>query len=260
MEEILTGVREVALDTETTGFDPAEGHRLAEIGAIEMIDGKITGRAFHVYVNPGRDMPQGAFKVHGLSEMFLAAMPPFKAVIRPFLDFLGESRLVIHNAAFDLKFINAELAEHGRNPLANEAVDTLVMTRKRFPGAPATLDALCRKFGIDSKSVRSVHGALVDATLLARVYQHLGHADKAFALGMQRQAGFGFTTAVDQGGRRSNGQDDPDAGPVAVTVRPPRPHLGAPHPDEVAAFAAFAAKLKAPVWTKYAPVQDAPAA
>ena len=166
-------MREIVLDTETTGLEPAEGHRIVEIGAVELFNHMPTGRTFHHYINPLRPMPKEAFEVHGLGDDFLRDKPVFKAVGQAFLDFIEDSRLVIHNAAFDMKFLNAELGWAGLPVLAAErALDTLLIARKRFPGSPASLDALCRRFGVDNSS-REKHGALLDSEILAEVYLEL---------------------------------------------------------------------------------------
>lgn len=167
-------MREIVLDTETTGFEPAEGHRIVEIGAIELFNHLPTGRTFHQYVNPERAMPSEAFEVHGLGDDFLRDKPRFAEIAAAFLEFVGtDSRLVIHNAAFDMKFLNAELAWVSLQPIAmDRAVDTVALARRKFPGAPASLDALCRRFGIDN-SARERHGALLDSELLAEVYLEL---------------------------------------------------------------------------------------
>ncbi|MGC9418318.1 MAG: DNA polymerase III subunit epsilon [Rhodovulum sp.] len=166
-------MREIVLDTETTGFEPAEGHRIVEIGAVELWNHLPTGQTFHEYINPERPMPQEAFAVHGLGDDFLRDKPVFKFVGQKFLDFVGDAKLVIHNAAFDMKFLNAELGWLGLPQLPwEQAVDTLAMARQRFPGSPATLDALCRRFGVDN-SVREKHGALLDSEILAEVYLEL---------------------------------------------------------------------------------------
>ncbi|MBL9060186.1 MAG: DNA polymerase III subunit epsilon [Mangrovicoccus sp.] len=166
-------MREIVLDTETTGFEPSEGHRLVEIGCVELVNHVPTGRVWHHYINPQRDMPPEAFEVHGLSAQFLADKPLFRAVAGDFLAFIGEAGLVIHNAAFDMKFLNAELGWAGLPQLPPQrAIDTLAIARKRFPGAPASLDALCRRFGIDN-SRREKHGALLDSEILAEVYLEL---------------------------------------------------------------------------------------
>ena len=166
-------MREIVLDTETTGIEPADGHRLVEIGCVELLNHVPTGRVWHQYINPQRDMPPEAFEVHGLSAQFLSDKPVFRTVAAEFLAFLGEAKLVIHNAAFDMKFLNAELGWAGLPQLApHRAVDTLAIARKRFPGSPASLDALCRRFGIDNSS-RTLHGALLDSEILAEVYLEL---------------------------------------------------------------------------------------
>lgn len=165
--------REIALDTETTGIDPDEGHRIVEIGCVEMVNRVKTGHVFHVYLNPERDVPEESVRVHGLTADFLADKPKFAEQAFQFLAFLGDSPLVIHNAAFDMRFLNAELSR-AKLPLIDDerAVDTVLIARKMFPGAPASLDALCRRFGVDL-SARTKHGALLDADLLADVYLEL---------------------------------------------------------------------------------------
>ncbi|MCV6825617.1 MULTISPECIES: DNA polymerase III subunit epsilon [Halocynthiibacter] len=176
-------MRELVMDTETTGFKPEEGDRLVEIGAVELWNHVPTGKTYHQYINPMRDMPEDAFKVHGLSEEFLSDKPVFKDVAQDFLDFIGNDRLVIHNAAFDMKFLNAELGWLNRPPLPmSQALDTLAIARKKFPGSPASLDALCRRFGIDNSN-RVLHGALLDSEILAEVYLELiGGRQPDFAL------------------------------------------------------------------------------
>ncbi|MFN3294326.1 MAG: DNA polymerase III subunit epsilon, partial [Gemmobacter sp.] len=162
-------MREIVLDTETTGLEPAEGHRIVEIGAVELYNHMPTGRVYHQYINPQRDMPPEAFAVHGLSEEFLRGHPVFAAIGQAFLDFVGDARLVIHNAAFDIKFLNFELGRIGLAPFEWDRVtDTLALARQRFPGSPASLDALCRRFGVDN-SAREKHGALLDSEILADV-------------------------------------------------------------------------------------------
>jgi len=165
--------REIALDTETTGFKPHEGHRLVEIGCVEMINRVSTGNNFHVYINPERDMPDGAFNVHGLSERFLSNKPKFAEIADDFLKFIGNSKLIIHNADFDMNFLNAELLWIRKReiPLA-QAFCTLKYARKKFPGSPASLDALCKRFDVDNSN-RTLHGALLDAELLADMYLEL---------------------------------------------------------------------------------------
>jgi DNA polymerase-3 subunit epsilon len=181
-------MREIALDTETTGLDPVSGHRVVEIGCVEMVNHIRTGNHFHVYLNPERDMPQEAERIHGLSNGFLKDKPLFAHIAEAFLEFLQEDPLVIHNAAFDMKFINAELERVGKKPLPmNRAIDTVLMARQKFPGQPASLDALCRRFTIDT-SARVKHGALLDAELLAEVYLELrGGRQERLGLEAQKQ-------------------------------------------------------------------------
>jgi DNA polymerase-3 subunit epsilon len=176
-------MREIVLDTETTGFDPADGHRIVEIGCVELMDHFPTGNSYHCYLNPKRDMPAEAEKVHGLSAAFLADKPLFSAVAAEFLDFLGDAPLVIHNAAFDLRFLNAEFTRiNGVLIPAGRAIDTIEMAKAKFPGARYSLDELCKRFAIDLTE-RSKHGALLDAELLAQVYlELLGGRQKRFIL------------------------------------------------------------------------------
>ncbi len=166
-------MRELVLDTETTGFDPSQGDRIVEIGAVELMNKMPTGRTYHQYINPERSMPQEAFEVHGLGDDFLRDKPVFKAIAQEFRDFIGDDKMVIHNASFDMKFMNAELGWVGL-PIfpADQAFDTLLIARKKFPGSPASLDALCRRFGIDNSN-RTLHGALLDSEILAEVYLEL---------------------------------------------------------------------------------------
>lgn len=166
-------MRHIVIDTETTGFDPALGHRMVEIGCVELVNHVPSGRVFHHYLNPQRSMPEGAQKVHGLTDAFLKDKPLFAEVADDFLAFIAADDLVIHNASFDMSFINAELKLTGFDPLPMErAFDTLALARKKFPGAPASLDALCKRFNI-SNAARNFHGALLDARLLADVYLEL---------------------------------------------------------------------------------------
>ena len=221
-------MREIVIDTETTGLDPNDGHRIVEIACIELMHHVPTGRKFHRYVNPGRDMPADALAVHGITPEFLANQPPFDAIADELTAFIAGDRLVIHNAEFDLAFINAELAWLGLPALACPFVDTLAVARRRYPGAPASLDALCRRYAIDL-SVREKHGADIDCGLLAAVYVEL--------LG-GRQPGLDFAA--------------PGAGGIAIAlpqdrpVRPPRPH--APSIEELAAHQAMLAAIKMPLW------------
>ncbi|MCY4591434.1 MAG: DNA polymerase III subunit epsilon [Alphaproteobacteria bacterium] len=166
-------MRMIVLDTETTGLEISLGHRIVEIGAVELVNLVPTGREYHCYFNPGQEIEAGAYETHGLTNEFLADHPTFAERVDEFLAFIGDDHLVIHNAAFDLAFLNMELTDAGRPPLdAGRAVDTLQLARARFPGAPASLDALCRRFAIDTAE-REKHGARVDSRLLAEVYLHL---------------------------------------------------------------------------------------
>ncbi len=220
-------MREIVLDTETTGFEPSEGHRIVEIGAVELMNHMPTGRSYHQYINPERAMPAEAFEVHGLGDDFLRDKPVFRAVARAFLEFIDTAPLVIHNAAFDIKFLNAELGWLNLPQIApSRAIDTLLIARQKFPGSPASLDALCRRFGIDN-SAREKHGALLDSEILAEVYLELIGG---------RQPDFGLTTVA---ARTS-------AGPAPADWRPrPRPAALPPRltEEEAAAHAAFVTAL-----------------
>ena len=236
-------IREVVLDTETTGFDPEQGDRLVEIGALELINHVPTGQTFHQYINPERDMPEGAYRVHGLSSVFLADKPLFQEVADAFLAFIGESALVIHNAAFDMKFLNAELSRIDRPALPmDRAIDTVSIARRRFPGAPASLDALCRRFGIDNAH-RTLHGALLDSELLAEVYLELMGG---------RQPGLGLVkTGISHVAGDSSTLAATDvAGPSAAArpKREPRPHRESD--EERAAHRAFLERIKGPIWLR----------
>jgi DNA polymerase-3 subunit epsilon len=217
-------MREIVLDTETTGLDPNEGHRIVEIACIELVHHVPTGLKFHRYVNPERDMPEEALAVHGITADFLANQAPFAAIADELMAFIGPDRLVIHNAEFDLAFLNAELARLQRDPIACPFIDTLGLARVRFPGAPASLDALCRRFDIDL-SERVEHGAQVDCGLLAAVYLEL--------LG-GRQPGLDFSMPSD------------DVAMAERVMRPPRPH--APSAEEVIAHQAMLRVLTEPIW------------
>ncbi len=166
-------MREIILDTETTGLDPDGGDRIVEIAALEIVNGVLTENKFHYYINPERDMPDSAFKVHGISEVFLNDKPTFNYVADLFLNFIGEDPIVAHNADFDIRFINSELERVGRSPIGDDRViDTLALARRKHPGASNSLDALCARYGID-RSRRSKHGALIDSEILAEVYSEL---------------------------------------------------------------------------------------
>ncbi|SIS51030.1 DNA polymerase-3 subunit epsilon [Roseivivax lentus] len=220
-------MREIVLDTETTGFDPESGDRIVEIGAVELWNHVATGRTYHQYINPERGMPQEAFAVHGLGDDFLRDKPVFAKIVDDFLAFVGDAKMVIHNAAFDMKFLNAELRWVKRPALPwDQAIDTLEIARRRFPGSPASLDALCRRFNIDNSS-RTLHGALLDSEILAEVYLELIGG---------KQPDFGLSTA--QSGARSAGTETDWRPKRRDTPLPPRIT-----DSEKAAHAAFVEKL-----------------
>lgn len=230
-------MREIVLDTETTGFEPSEGHRIVEIGAVELFNHLPTGRTYHQYINPERMMPKEAFDVHGLGDDFLRDKPVFAAIGQAFLDFVGDAKLVIHNAAFDMKFLNFELTRMGLPTLPwPRAIDTLTIARQKFPGSPASLDALCRRFGVDN-SMREKHGALLDSEILAEVYLEL-------IGGRQPDLVLAPTTT-----QAADNRDNADAG-----WRPrPRPAPLAPRltEAEAAAHAAFVTKMgDAAIWKR----------
>ncbi|AXI44616.1 DNA polymerase III subunit epsilon [Sulfitobacter sp. SK012] len=227
-------MREIVLDTETTGFDPNSGDRIVEIGAVELMGHMATGKTFHEYINPERGMPDEAFQVHGLGDDFLRDRPKFAAVGQAFLDFIGESKLVIHNASFDIKFLNAELKWMGL-PLIpwEQAIDTLAMARKKFPGSPSSLDALCRRFNIDNAS-RTLHGALLDSEILAEVYLELIGG---------KQPDFGLSTKPQQKAGETSTQWTPRSRPMPLPERITE--------TENAAHAEFVSKLGGDVlWLK----------
>ncbi len=219
-------MREVVLDTETTGLDPRSGHRIVEIGCVELINHIATGKHFHKYLNPERDIPEQASAIHGLTEEFLSDKPLFADIAEEFEAFIGDSTLVIHNAEFDLGFINAEREKISQPPIApDRAIDTVSLARRKFPGAQANLDALCRRFKIDN-SDRTVHGALKDAQLLAEVYLELiGGRQQDLGLSAEERK---IVEAAEK------------------NRRPPRPH--APTDAEQLAHAQFIEKLESPIW------------
>lgn len=221
-------MREIVLDTETTGLDPAEGHRIVEVACLELVNHLPTGRTYQCYVNPGREMPAEALAVHGLSAAFLADKPGFAEIVEELFAFIGDAPLIAHNAEFDIKFLNAELALLGRPAIPFErAIDTLLLARRKFPSAPASLDSLCKRFEIDT-SARGFHGALVDCDLLSKVYLELiGGRQATLELAAEL-----VEHAVALGEAR--------------TPRPPRPHE--PSPEELAAHRAMLERLKKPVW------------
>ncbi len=226
--------REIVLDTETTGLDPYSGHRIVEIGCIELHNHIPTGDSFHVYINPERDMPEAAFNVHGLSNEFLLQHPVMKGVVDDFIAYIEDSPLIIHNAKFDMKFLNAELEWHDRQPLPMErSVDTLAMARKMFPGSPASLDALCKRFEIDNTG-RHKHGALIDSELLASVYLELIGG---------RQKSFSFDPSAAKKAASDIAADQPNNGRPR---REPRPFKLSQ--EDINAHDELVAKLKDPLW------------
>lgn len=203
-------MREIVLDTETTGFEPMDGDRIVEIGAVELWNHVPTGKTYHQYINPERKMPKSAFEVHGLGDEFLADKPVFKTIAQTFIDFVGDSRMVIHNASFDMKFLNAELKWIDRPLLPmSQALDTLAIARKKFPGSPASLDALCRRFGINNEA-RVLHGALLDSEILAEVYLELIGG---------RQPDFGLSATSASQGANSSEEWRPRPRPTALPNR-----------------------------------------
>jgi len=229
-------MREIVLDTETTGMDPAKGDRLVEIGCVELMNHVPTGRVLHMYLNPERDVPADATAIHGLTAEFLAKHPTFAEVVDQFVNFIGDDMLVIHNAEFDIKFLNAELRTLGFPLIQMRRVtDTVMMARRKFPGSPANLDALCRRFNIDL-SARTLHGALLDSELLAEVYLEL--------LG-GRQHGMAFDAAP-----AKTALPEPLLhGATPAGYREPRPHHALP--EELLAHQSMIEKLgdKA-IWKK----------
>jgi len=229
-------MREIIFDTETTGFDPRKGDRMVEIGCIEMINKVATGRTFHAYFNPERAMPVDAERIHGLSDAFLADKPLFAHSMADLLEFLGDDPLVAHNAAFDFNFLNAEIGLCGGVAVCtSRMIDTVAIAKKRHPGAKLSLDALCSRYGID-RSHRTLHGALLDAELLAQVYVELSGG---------RQ--IGLELAAD-----TTAQGEMECEHLIVTrpagrpVRPPRPHMASA--AELAAHAAFLDSIDNALW------------
>ena len=231
-------MREIVFDTETTGLNPAGGDRMVEIGCIEIYNRVETGRSFHAYFNPEREMPFEAQEIHGLTNLFLSDKPRFLERVDELLDFLEDSPLVAHNAGFDFGFLNHELERCGRSGVSmSRMVDTLTLARSRHPGAKHSLDALCVRFGID-RSQRIKHGALLDAQLLAQVYVELT-GGRQIRLGLVADAA---SVSVSKA-----------AGPVTVREpRAPRPHSAAL--EELERHRAFIAQLINPLWARFAPV------
>ncbi len=221
-------MREIVMDTETTGLDPETGDRIVEIGAVELLNHLPTGRVLQLYINPERDMPIEAERVHGLSAAFLRDKPKFAEVAREFIDFIEGATLVIHNAAFDIGFLNAEFARIGAPAITmDRVVDTLQMARRRFPGSPASLDALCKRLGVDN-SAREKHGALLDSEILAEVYLELmGGRQPDLVL-------------APSGSEAGSGAAGGHAGAPRPAARPFRPRITE---AEAEAHAAFVAEL-----------------
>ena len=222
-------MREVVLDTETTGLNPEDGHRVVEIGCIELLNHIPTGNSRQWYLNPERDMPADAEAIHGLSSTFLARQPLFSDIAELLLAFLSDAMLVIHNAAFDIKFLNSELQRCRLPPLSlSRVIDTVTIARRRFPGAQVSLDSLCRRFSIDN-SRRTVHGALLDSQLLAEVYLELTGGREPQLPIIPPKAAMVATTVV-----------------APRSYRPARPHTASP--EELEAHAALVALLTKPLW------------
>ena len=227
-------MREIVMDTETTGLEPDQGDRIVEIGGVELINHLPTGRTYHQYINPERSMPKEAFDVHGLGDEFLRDKPVFAQIADEFLDFVGDAVLVIHNASFDMGFINMELGRLGKSPLPpTQALDTLDIARRKFPGAQASLDALCKRFGVDNSN-RTLHGALLDSEILAEVYLEM--------LGGRQQG-----MMLESKSRAAVGEDG------AAWVPPPRPRPLPPRltDEELAAHNAFIDEMgETALWRK----------
>lgn len=230
------GMREIVFDTETTGTNPAGGDRMVEIGCVELVNRVETGRTFHAYFNPERSMPSEAEAVHGLSSIFLSDKPLFGDRAGELIDFIGDSPLIAHNAAFDFGFLNAELERCSRDPVClSRMICTLMMARSKHPGAKHSLDALCTRFGVD-RSQRVKHGALLDAQLLAQVYVELTGG---------RQIGLGLLSEPVAAAAQTISVSVPARRPV----RPARPH--APSLEERERHAQFVAAMKDPLWLRY---------
>jgi DNA polymerase-3 subunit epsilon len=231
-------MREIVFDTETTGLNPAGGDRMVEIGCVEIFNRVETGKHFHAYYNPDRDMPGEAEAVHGLTAIFLSDKPRFGERAGELLDFIEDSPMIAHNASFDFGFLNHELQHCGYPPVCmSRMVDTLTLARTRHPGAKHSLDALCMRFGID-RSHRVKHGALLDAQLLAQVYVELT-GGRQIGLGLVAEAG---EVSVPHA-----------AGPVTIREpRAPRPHHAAV--EELERHRAFIARLANPLWSRFAPI------
>jgi len=235
-------MREIVFDTETTGLSPQAGDRMVEIGCIELFNRVETGRTFHAYFNPQREMPSGAQEVHGLTDIFLSDKPRFEERCEELLAFIADSPLVAHNASFDFGFVNHELGLCGRpHVCTSRMIDTLGLARQRHPGAKHSLDALCARYGID-RSVRVKHGALIDAQLLAQVYVELT-GGRQIGLSL---ASATLSTTVEFGLQPGNA-------PASVAARPPRPH--GPSAEELERHAAFLRTIIDPLWNRLDPAR-----
>ncbi len=225
-------MKEIVLDTETTGMDPNDGHRIIEIGCVELFNHIPTGKTLQLYINPERDVPQDAINVHGITNEFLVGKPVFSQVYTDFIDFINGGKIIIHNAEFDMKFLNWELANVGHPALKwNWVVDTLGMARKKFPGSPANLDALCRRFGIDNTG-RTYHGALLNSELLAEVYLEL-LGGRQHILGLMANKGAGADGAA--GGKERQYRE---------------PRIFKLTEEELTAHEGLLKKLNDPLWKK----------
>ena len=225
--DYASAMRQIVFDTETTGLDPLSGHRIIEIGCVEIINLMPTGKVFHQYINPEREVPEEAIRIHGLTDAFLKDHPFFNAIARDFLDFIGESKLIAHNADFDMRFLNWELENIGLEKIPmTRTIDTLKIARSRFPGSPNSLDALCKRLGVDNSN-RTKHGALLDSEILAEVYLEL------------------------MGGKQAGMELVQEKGPEPVksgqkTKRAPRSFP--PSEEELEAHKKFISELKEPIW------------
>ncbi len=235
-------MRHLILDTETTGLSAKDGHRIIEIGAIEMVNLSVTGRSLHLYINPERDIDIGAQEIHGLSSEFLADKPVFADILAEFTDFIGNDLLVIHNAPFDIGFLNAEFARCGRPPLsADRVIDTLTLAREKYPGAQASLDALCRRFAVDNTH-RDLHGALIDADLLAAVFVELKGG---------RQPGLQLDDDIKAKFPENIVAEDTNLSGFILSERPMRPARSfAVNDAETAAHKELLAQMKDPIWLR----------
>ena len=235
-------MRHIVLDTETTGLSAKDGHRIIEIGAVEMVNLSLTGQSLHVYINPEREIDAGAQDIHGLSSEFLADKPVFADILSDFTNFIGDDLLVIHNAPFDIGFLNVELSRCGHPPLSmDRVVDTLPLARQKYPGAQASLDALCRRFGVDN-SHRDLHGALIDADLLAAVYVELQGG---------RQPGLQLDEDTGQHAPETASPEDTDLSGFILTNKPVRPARSFTLPEQEAAdHQTLIERMDNPIWLR----------